>query len=122
MSSYSTATRSDDSMLTPSSHGAVSELRGVIDEALRQERLAVLPPRDVKETLALTRRLGYHFDAVMLDPWYNKGVGGFQEEYLSFFLDALAESGAQAEQVFFWGFPEIVAPSAFRSRSSWSAG
>ena len=56
------------------------------------------------------KRLGYSFDVTMLDPWYNKGFGGIQDDYMPFFLDVIAMSGIIANHVFFWGFPEIVAP------------
>jgi hypothetical protein len=46
----------------------------------------------------------------MLDPWYNKGFGGMQEDYLAFFLDVIRHSGELSSHVYFWGFPEIVAP------------
>jgi hypothetical protein len=94
----------------PPQASAIAEIKGALDEALSRDGLAVLPPQDVKHTLALTRLLGYHFDAVMLDPWYNKGFGGTQDDYRPFFLNVIHQSGEQAEHVFFWGFPEIVAP------------
>lgn len=87
-----------------------ADLQAVISEALDQDGVAILPPQDVKRTLALVRLLGYHFDTVMLDPWYNKGFGGMQDDYLPFFLEVIRQSGDLAEHVYFWGFPEIVAP------------
>jgi len=87
-----------------------ADLQAVISEALDQDGFAILPPQDVKRTLALVRLLGYHFDTVMLDPWYNKGFGGMQDDYLPFFLEVIRQSGDLAEHVYFWGFPEIVAP------------
>jgi len=72
--------------------------------------LAVLPPMSVESTLQLARTLGLHFDTVMLDPWYNKGFGGVQAGYLEFFLDVIRKSGDIANHIYFWGFPEIVAP------------
>lgn len=81
-----------------------------IAEALDCDGVAILPPQDVKKTFALVRMLGYHFDTAMLDPWYNKGFGGLQDDYLPFFLDVIRQSGQVAKHVYFWGFPEIVAP------------
>lgn len=93
-----------------STASVASDLQAVISEALDKDGVAILPPQDVKRTLALVRLLGYHFDTVMLDPWYNKGFGGTQDDYLPFFLDVIRQSGDLAEHVYFWGFPEIVAP------------
>lgn len=89
---------------------SVSDIKTVISEALSRDGVVILPPQDVKRSLMLVQLLGYHFDAVMLDPWYNKGFGGIQDNYLQFFLDVIRNSGELAEHVFFWGFPEIVAP------------
>ena len=88
----------------------IADIKSAIDEAIDREGVVILPPQDVKQTLALVRLLGYHFDTVMLDPWYNKGFGGMQDDYLDFFLDVIRQSGNVAEHVYFWGFPEIVAP------------
>lgn len=93
----------------PMLHG-IADVRSSIDEALGRDGVVILPPQDVKQTLTLMRLLNYHFDTVMLDPWYNKGFGGIQDNYLSFFLDVIHQSGNVAEHVYFWGFPEIVAP------------
>lgn len=88
----------------------ITGVRNAIDEALEQDGVVILPPQDVKRTLSLVSLLGYQFDTVMLDPWYNKGFGGTQDDYLPFFLDVIRQSGDVGEHVYFWGFPEIVAP------------
>lgn len=88
----------------------VVRIKNAIDEAIDRDGIAILPSQDVKRTLALVKRLGYHFDTAMLDPWYNKGFGGVQDGYLPFFLDVIRQSGDVSEHVYFWGFPEIVAP------------
>lgn len=92
------------------SESVASDLDGAISDGLNRDGVVILPPQDVKKTLALMRLLGYRIDTVMLDPWYNKGFGGTQDDYLPFFLDVIRQSGEMAEHVFFWGFPEIVAP------------
>lgn len=88
----------------------LSGVRNAIDDALEQDGVVILPPQDVKQTLSLVSLLGYQFNTVMLDPWYNKGFGGIQDDYLPFFLDVIRQSGDVGEHVYFWGFPEIVAP------------
>ena len=93
-----------------SSQAEIASLRKTVLGKLDQEGIAVLPPLDVKDTIRLTQLLGLHFDTVMLDPWYNKGFGGLQDDYLAFFLDVIRQSGTVADHIYFWGFPEIVAP------------
>lgn len=48
----------------------------------------------------------------MLDPWYNKGVGGVlaDVEYDAFIVQLLERACAISEHVYLWGFPEIVGP------------
>ena len=38
--------------------------------------------------------LGLVVNTVMLDPWYNKGFGGVQDDYMPFYLDVIGKSGA----------------------------
>jgi site-specific DNA-methyltransferase (adenine-specific) len=90
--------------------GPASDLQGIITEALDREGIAVLPPLAVELTLELVRSVDIHCDTVMLDPWYNKGFGGIQADYMAFFLEIMRKSGELADHVYFWGFPEIVAP------------
>lgn len=90
--------------------GAAQQLRGLLMDALDKVQVAVLPPMSVEVTLRLARSLQMHFDTVMLDPWYNKGFGGIQQDYMTFFLDVIKQSGEVADHIYFWGFPEIVAP------------
>jgi site-specific DNA-methyltransferase (adenine-specific) len=48
--------------------------------------------------------------AVILDPWYNKGFGGVlaDAEYDEWVADVVRLAGTVADHVFVWGFPEIV--------------
>ena len=89
---------------------ATHHLRGLLVEALNRENVAILPPLPVEATLKLVRFLHLRFDTVMLDPWYNKGFGGIQQDYMAFFLEIIRQSGEVADHIYFWGFPEIVAP------------
>ena len=56
----------------------------------------------------------------MLDPWYNKGVGGVvtDAEYDAFIDKLLAEACAISQHVYLWGFPEILGPFVRRIPSS----
>jgi site-specific DNA-methyltransferase (adenine-specific) len=105
-----TAKKTTEGKSNGSESKPASVISTAISEALERDGVALLPPQDVKKTLALARQLGHHFDTVMLDPWYNKGFGGVQDDYLNFFLGVISQSGEVADHVYFWGFPEIVAP------------
>ena len=90
--------------------GGEVELAARITKALDSKGIALLPPIEVEDTIDLVCSTNFDVDTVMLDPWYNKGFGGTQEGYQAFFLDIIAKSGQIAPHVYFWGFPEIVAP------------
>ncbi|HEY2474900.1 MAG TPA: DNA methyltransferase [Candidatus Cybelea sp.] len=45
----------------------------------------------------------------MIDPWYNKGVGGMRDDYVDYIGAILAAAASLSDNVFLWGFPEIVA-------------
>jgi len=74
--------------------------------------LTLLGPSDVFATLAWAAAAELRPRCVMLDPWYNKGVGGVAspDEYDAFLVRLLTAAAATgAEHVYLWGFPEIVA-------------
>jgi len=66
--------------------------------------VALLTPRDAKETITLVERT----TVMMLDPWYNKGVGGTRDDYQDWLSGVVRLAGQHADHVFVWGFPEIV--------------
>jgi hypothetical protein len=72
--------------------------------------VAILPPQDVAGTLEMLEALGIHAQALILDPWYNKGIGGVRDDYQNFIVDLLVRAAKLADHVFLWGFPEIIAP------------
>lgn len=72
-------------------------------------QVQLLPPADVFDTLALVKRSGVRVKAIMLDPWYNKGVGGVREDYDEFVSRLLHTSASLTEHMYLWGYPEIVA-------------
>ena len=87
----------------------VAETRGIIRAALAADGVVILPPMDVEASLKLLTKLAFHPVATIIDPWYNKGIGGVREDYKSYILNLLSLSGGISTHVFFWGFPEIVA-------------
>lgn len=72
---------------------------------LGQDNIVVLPPQDVMDTLKTIKQ---PVTTTILDPWYNKGVGGVRSDYYEW-LFALIEATSQiSDHIFLWGFPEIV--------------
>lgn len=65
----------------------------------------ILPAADVLDTLKTSKSV----TAVILDPWYNKGVGGERPDYNEWLSTVIAAACDISEHVFVWGFPEIVA-------------
>ncbi len=68
--------------------------------------IRILSSADVLDTLGKTERV----KAVVLDPWYNKGIGGSRLDYNDWLAGVIRAACAISSHVFVWGFPEIVAP------------
>lgn len=84
---------------------ALASTRRVLDKPVRANGVKILPPADVMDTLkAVNAKVG----AVVLDPWYNRGVGGERDDYDEWLKTVVAMSFEIAEHVFVWGFPDIV--------------
>ena len=77
----------------------------VTRSAQENDNIIILPPQDVMETLHSLRE---PVAATILDPWYNKGVGGVINNYDEWLVQLLAETAKVSEHIFLWGFPEIV--------------
>lgn len=65
----------------------------------------VLPPADVMHTIATVKE---EVTTTILDPWYNKGVGGVRDDYEDWLNHVVAEAAKISQHVFVLGFPEIV--------------
>lgn len=63
------------------------------------------PPADVLDTLEGAPNV----KAVILDPWYNKGIGGERDDYNDWLAKVVQAACRISEHVFVWGFPEILA-------------
>lgn len=83
--------------------------RESIDAALARDGVAILPPMEAQDALSLLQLNSYRASCVMLDPWYNKGVGGVHADYEAFICELLQRAAACGDHVYLWGFPEIVA-------------
>lgn len=64
----------------------------------------ILPPADVLATLQDSPAV----QAVILDPWYNKGVGGTRDDYHEWLAGVIQAACRISDHVFVWGFPEIL--------------
>lgn len=69
------------------------------------DSITILSARDVFETLA---SVDEKVTTTILDPWYNKGVGGTRPDYHQWLDRVVSEACLISEHVFVWGFPEIV--------------
>lgn len=78
-------------------------------ESLDRCGVAVLPPMDVRRSISLVGNFGLPVACTILDPWYNKGVGGVRPDYDEFISTILSEVGFFSSHIYLWGFPEIVA-------------
>lgn len=67
--------------------------------------IEILPPADVLETFA---HVGREIRTTILDPWYNKGVGGTMPDYENWLASVVRAAADLSTHVFVWGFPEIV--------------
>lgn len=72
---------------------------------LRKNGITVMPPADVMDTL---KAVDVEVSSVILDPWYNRGVGGERDDYDGWLQGVVARSFEVAGHVFVWGFPDIV--------------
>ena len=79
----------------------LSNRRGLRERAT----IKVLPQADVLTTL----RTSAAVEAVILDPWYNKGIGGERDDYHIWLSLLIREACRISNHVFIWGFPEILA-------------
>ncbi len=71
-----------------------------------QNTVKIFPVADVMDTITASKRVS----AVILDPWYNKGVGGNRPDYDDWLTGIIHASCLISDHVFVWGFPEIIAP------------
>lgn len=67
--------------------------------------IEVWPAADVFETL---RRVEGRVRATILDPWYNRGVGGSRSDYREWLTELVRATSEVSEHIYLWGFPEIV--------------
>ena len=67
--------------------------------------IRVLQPQDVFDTLSA---INEPITTTILDPWYNRGVGGERADYDQWLKDVVAGTANISENILVWGFPDIV--------------
>jgi DNA modification methylase len=70
-----------------------------------KQKITVYSPQDVLESLDAVRS---PVAVVLLDPWYNKGIGGTRADYDDWLAKVVERSSRLADHVYVWGFPEII--------------
>ena len=73
---------------------------------------------DVEAAIDKFAARGVRAQATMLDPWYNKGVGGVRDDYFDYITGLLEEVAPFSDHIYLWGFPEIIAHFITRIPSS----
>lgn len=101
--SMKTATDSQTYLRLEDGGTEVRNGRGIANSTA--DLVSLLPPCDVVETL---ESVMLPVQVVMLDPWYNKGVGGYRADYDDWLARIVELSARIADHVYVWGFPEIV--------------
>ena len=79
----------------------VAKGSGSLDEAI----VEVLTPADVLDTLSSAPTV----TTSIIDPWYNKGLGGQRDDYDDWLATVIQSACRKSSHVFVWGFPEILA-------------
>ncbi len=75
------------------------------EASLKHGDVIILPPRDVMDTLSSIKE---PVTTAILDPWYNKGVGGVRPDYYEWLFSLVEATARISDHIFLWGFPEIV--------------
>lgn len=70
-----------------------------------ESKIILLPPQDAMFTLS---QVDHPVKTTILDPWYNKGVGGVRCDYIEWLKGISFKAAEISDHIFIWGFPEIV--------------
>jgi site-specific DNA-methyltransferase (adenine-specific) len=85
------------------------KLRQLLDQRLEKYGVLILPEMEAKISMQLISSLGYRPITTILDPWYNRGIGGMRDDYVNYILEIVNNIKDNTDHLFLWGFPEIVA-------------
>lgn len=95
--------------MTTSDVEHVDAMRRILVGTDEVSPVRLLPPFDAEDCLELVAATGVAVNVTMLDPWYNKGIGGTRADYVEYICRLLDVSSRFSEHVYLWGFPEIAA-------------
>jgi site-specific DNA-methyltransferase (adenine-specific) len=84
-------------------------VRKLLDQKLDRYGIVILPEMEAKESMQFILSLGYRPTTTIIDPWYNRGIGGVRNDYVPYILDIINIIKDNTDHLFLWGFPEIVA-------------
>lgn len=84
-------------------------IRQFLDQKLDKYGVVILPEMEAKESMQFILSLGYRPTTTILDPWYNRGIGGVRNDYVPYILDIINSIDNDTDHLFLWGFPEIAA-------------
>jgi hypothetical protein len=70
-----------------------------------RELVKLYAPQDADATL---KSIDSPATVVMLDPWYNKGIGGQRDDYDEWLAALVATAAKVGDHIYVWGFPEII--------------
>ena len=82
--------------------------RQYLDQYLEEYGIVILPEMEAKESIHFILSLGYKPAATILDPWYNRGIGGVRDDYIQSILEIIDVIKNDTNHLYLWGFPEIV--------------
>jgi site-specific DNA-methyltransferase (adenine-specific) len=85
------------------------DLRQVIEQRLDKDGVVIFPEIEAKESMQVISLLGLRPAATIIDPWYNRGIGGVRQDYVPYIAEIVNTIKDNTDHLFLWGFPEIVA-------------
>jgi hypothetical protein len=71
--------------------------------------IEVCDPCDVFDAIKRFAKRKIRAQVTMLDPWYNKGIGGVRDDYVPYITCMLEKVAKFSDHIYLWGFPEIIA-------------
>ena len=83
-------------------------VRQYLDQNLEEYGIVILPEMEAKESIQFILSLGYKPAATILDPWYNRGIGGVRDDYVQSIIEIINAIKNDTDHLYLWGFPEIV--------------
>ncbi len=86
----------------------IEELKSYLED----EDIIIFPPMDVFDSISIMKQANISVTCSILDPWYNKGVGGELPlvEYDKFIDRLLCDTADISDILYLWGFAEVVGP------------